>query len=82
MVVEIFHDLCSFITYLVVLQRHEVVVNVLVASVFFHSCFELFVVQHFAAVFKYKGVSGIEIKSKKDVYEHELPQNFGFPQSR
>lgn len=38
-------------TNLIVFEGHEVVVYVFVASVFLHSHLELFVVQHFPAVF-------------------------------
>lgn len=50
-------------TNLVVLEGHEVVVYVFVASVFFHSHLEFLVVQHFPAVFQHKIVSERKTKA-------------------
>lgn len=44
-------------SYLIILQRHEIVVDVLIASIFFDPCFKLLVVQNLTTVFQYKGVS-------------------------
>ena len=57
--------MCHIITYFIILQRHEVVVDVLVASIFLHPRLELLVVQYLPAVFQYKGVSERAIKNKQ-----------------
>lgn len=44
-------------TDLIVFKGHEVVVYVFVASIFFHSRLEFFVVQHFPAIFQHKSVT-------------------------
>lgn len=40
--------------------------DVLVASIFFHPCFELLVIQYFPTVFQDKGVSEIEINIEQN----------------
>lgn len=56
-------------TYLVVFKGHEVVVYVFVASIFFHSHLEFFVVQHFSAIFQHKSVT---VKKTKAVHLHNM----------
>lgn len=58
--------ICHIITYLIVFKRHEIVVDVFISSIFFHSCFKLFVVQHLPTVFQDKSVP--EIKSKQNYH--------------
>lgn len=54
-------------SHLVILQGHEIVVDVLHASVFFHPCLELLVVQHLSAVFQHKSVSEMLSKWWKNI---------------
>ena len=49
-------------SHLVILQGHEIVVDVLHASVFFHPCLELLMVQHLSAVLQHKSVSEMWLK--------------------
>lgn len=44
--------------------------DVLIASIFFHPCFELFVVQHLPTVLQYKGVS--EMARKTNIDNHPV----------